>query len=312
MKRFEKNIIFMGTPEFAVPTLELLNKELGVKAVVTVPDKPKGRGKKMQSSDVKIKAEELSIPVLQPEKLKDENFIEQLKSYEPDIICILAFRILPEEVYSLAKIASFNIHGSLLPAYRGAAPINWVIINGEKTSGLTSFILEKKVDTGNILLQHQFDIPAYTTAGELHDMMMPMAAQMSIDTCKLLNEGNYKLIPQDDSKASPAPKIFPEMCEINWDKGTRTTINFINGMSPFPGAWTTWNGERLKILKAKFESDLISYPGEFMIEKDKFIVQCADGLLSILELQLPGKKKSKIEDFLNGYRGVRSGNFGNS
>jgi methionyl-tRNA formyltransferase len=303
------NIVFMGTPEFAVPTLEKLHSEFGVKAVVTIPDKPKGRGKQMQSSDVKLKALELGLPVLQPEKLKDESFINELKSYEPDIIVVLAFRILPEEVFKIARIATFNIHGSLLPAYRGAAPINWAIINGEKKTGLTSFILEKKVDTGNILFQKTVPITDNMTDGDLHDLLMPLAADMAVDTCNSLLSGEYQLLPQDDSKASPAPKIFPEMCEIKWNQHARELCYFINGMSPFPGAWTTWNGERLKIIRAAFSACSKGIPGEFSIAQNSFLVQCDKGIISILELQLPGKKIMKTVDFLRGYRGEMSGKF---
>ncbi len=312
MKKENINIIFMGTPKFAVPTLEKLHMHFGIKAVVTVPDKPQGRGKKLQASEIKKKALELNLPVLQPEKLKDTQFIEQLKTYEPDIICVLAFRILPEEVFKIAKIASFNIHASLLPAYRGAAPINWAIINGEKETGLTSFILEKKVDTGNILLQHRIEITEGTTAGDLHNLMMPLAAQLAIDTCELLIKGNYSLIPQDDSKVSPAPKIFPEMCEISWNLHAEKVCNFINGLSPYPGAWTIWNKQRVKFLRAHYSSCGINTPGTYWFDKDKLFVQCAKGIVNILELQLPGKKAMKTTDFVKGYRGERFGKFDES
>jgi methionyl-tRNA formyltransferase len=309
MDKKKPNIIFMGTPEFAVPTLEMLNGHFEVKTVVTVPDKPKGRGKKVQSSDVKVKAIELGLPVLQPEKLKDNEFIESLKSFNPDIIAVLAFRILPEEVFGIAKIAAFNIHASLLPKYRGAAPINWSIINGEKFTGLTSFILEKKVDTGNILLQKSIAIPDGATAGDLHDLMMPEAAQMSIDTCNLLINGNYRLMPQDDSQASPAPKIFPDFCRIQWNQHAQTLRNFIHGLSPYPGAWTEWEGKRFKILRVEFSACGRGSPGEFSIEKDRMTVQCDKGIITLTEVQPSGKKPMIINDFLRGYRGDNKGNF---
>jgi len=303
------NIIFMGTPEFAVPTLVKLHETLTVKAVVTVPDKPKGRGKKVLPSEVKVKAEELCIPILQPEKLKDENFINELEIYKPDIIVVLAFRILPEEVFSVSKMATFNIHASLLPKYRGAAPINWAIINGEKTTGLTSFILEKKVDTGNVLLQKAIDIPEGATAGDLHDLMMPEAAQMAVDTCNLLLSGEYQLIKQDDTLATPAPKIFPEFCIINWNQHAEIVKNFIHGLSPFPGAWTMWNGERLKILRVEFSACGKGIPGTFSINDNSMNVECDKGIIQLHEIQLPGKRPMKIQDFLRGYRGNSTGKF---
>ncbi|MFH1049568.1 MAG: methionyl-tRNA formyltransferase [bacterium] len=301
------NIIFMGTPEFAVPTLVELHEVFGIKAVVTVPDKPQGRGKKVMPSDVKIKATELGIPVLQPEKLKDDSFINELKSFEPDIMVVLAFRILPEEVFTISKIATFNIHASLLPKYRGAAPINWAIINGEKTTGLTSFILEKKVDTGNILLQKAMDIPEGATAGDLHDLMMPKAAQMAVDTCNLLISSDYQLMVQDNSLATPAPKIFPEFCKINWNQHAENVRNFIHGLSPFQGAWTLWNGERLKILRVEFSACGKGIPGTFSINDNIMNVQCDKGIISLREIQLPGKRPMKIQDFLRGYRGRKEG-----
>ncbi len=303
------NIVFMGTPEFAVPTLDKLHETFGVKAVVTVPDKPQGRGKKVMPSEIKIKALKLGIPLLQPDKLKDENFIKELKTYEPDIMVVLAFRILPEEVFSLSNIATYNIHGSLLPKYRGAAPINWAIMNGEKTTGLTSFILEKKVDTGNILLQKAIDIPEGATAGDLHDLMMPEAAQMAIDTCNLLHSGDYKLMKQDDTLASPAPKIFPEFCKISWNQHAQILRNFIHGLSPFPGAWTIWNGERLKILRVEFSACGKGVPGTYSINDNIMNVQCDKGIISLREIQLPGKRPMKIQDFLRGYRGIKEGIF---
>jgi methionyl-tRNA formyltransferase len=301
------NIVFMGTPEFAVPTLEKIHEEFGVKAVVTSPDKPKGRGKKVLPSDVKLKAIELRIPVLQPEKLKDGNFISKLQSFEPDIIVVLAFRILPEEVYSIAKILTFNIHASLLPKYRGAAPINWAIINGEKYTGLTTFILQRKVDTGNIILQKSIDIPEGATAGDLHDLMMPEAARIATDTCNLLLSGNYHPIKQDDSSATPAPKIFPDDCRIEWNMHALNVRNFIHGLSPYPGAWTEWDGERMKILRVELSTCGKGRPGEYSIRDNTFNVYCNKGLISILELQLPGKKMMRADDFLRGYRGVKSG-----
>ncbi len=297
----------MGTPEFAVPTLAKLYEKYGLEAVVTVPDKPQGRKRKLKPSDVKIKAEELGIPVLQPKKLKDENFIKSLKEIQPDIIAVLAFRILPEEVFSIAEIATFNIHASLLPKYRGAAPINWAIVNGEKLTGLTSFIIEKKVDTGNIISQKKINIPEGANAGDLHDILSPLAAELAVETCEKLISGDYALKMQDEAEATPAPKIYPEDCKIDWNKDSREVANFIKGMSPFPGAWSLWNGDKIKFTRAAPVNKNFGDPGEFLIENKSLLVQCASGTVSIKELQPAGKKLMKIQDFLNGYRGESRG-----
>jgi methionyl-tRNA formyltransferase len=302
-------VIFMGTPEFAVPTLEKLNEKYGIGLVVTVPDKAQGRGLKLMPSAVKEKAIELEIPVLQPESLKSEDFIRTVSEFNPDIIVVLAFRILPEEVFTLAKVGSFNIHASLLPAYRGAAPINWAIINGEKKTGLTSFLLEKKVDTGSILLSKEFEIPDGFTAGDLHNALMPLSAELAIETCELLLSGNYQLIPQDESKASKAPKIFPEDCKIDWSLPAEKIRNFIHGTSPTPGAWTIWDDKRLKILRARISGNKEGIAGFFVIENSQFMVFCGEDAIIIDELQAEGRKPMKIKDFLNGYKGENQGIF---
>jgi methionyl-tRNA formyltransferase len=299
----------MGTPEFAVPTLEKLNEKYGIGLVVTVPDKAQGRGLKLMPSAVKEKAIELEIPILQPESLKSEEFIRTVSEFNPDIIVVLAFRILPEEVFTLAKVGSFNIHASLLPAYRGAAPINWAIINGEKKTGLTSFLLEKKVDTGSILLSKEFEIPDGFTAGDLHNALMPLSAELAIETCELLLSWNYQLIPQDESKASKAPKIFPEDCKIDWSLPAEKIRNFIHGTSPTPGAWTIWDDKRLKILRARISDNKEGIAGFFIIENSQFMVFCGEDAIIIDELQAEGRKPMKIKDFLNGYKGENQGIF---
>ncbi|MDA3844107.1 MAG: methionyl-tRNA formyltransferase [Candidatus Kapabacteria bacterium] len=310
MTKIDKpSIIYMGTPEFAVPALVALHEKYTVRAVVTIPDKPKGRGKKLAASAVKEKAIELGIPVLQPELLKDQAFIDALKSYEPDIMAVLAFRILPESVYSISKIATFNIHGSLLPKYRGAAPINHAILNGDKVSGLTSFVLEKQVDTGQILIKSPVDILDGSTAGDLHDMLMPVAAQLGLDTCELLLSGDYTLLSQNDTEATPAPKVFRENCGINWNAPAEQVRNFIHSVSPSPAAWTLWEGQRLKIMRVDFVADGSGSPGEFKIEDGQFVVQCGKGSVSLIEIQVQGKKKMKTVDFWRGYRGDTSGKF---
>jgi methionyl-tRNA formyltransferase len=299
----------MGTPEFSVPVLNLIHKELGVSAVVTVPDKPQGRGRKLQSSAVKNAAIDLGLPVLQPEKLKDDKFRNELAAFEPDIIVIVAFRILPPMIFNLSSVGTFNIHVSLLPKYRGAAPINWAIINGEKKTGLTTFLIEEKVDTGNILLQDEFKIPGDFTAGDLHDFMMSRAAKIGLDTCLLLMSGNYKLKKQDNLLATPAPKLFPVQAFIDWSMSAVEVKNFIHGFSPFPGARTYWQKKMLKILRASVIDDDSLSSGEFRISKNAFSVGCGSGAIDVVMLQQEGKRATNIKAFLHGYRGESRGNF---
>ncbi len=303
------SIVFMGTPEFAVPSLVNLHESFGIKVVVTVPDKPKGRGLQLLPSAVKLKALELKIPVLQPDKLNDESFINEMKSLAPDIIIVIAFRILPFEIYSLAKLGAFNIHGSILPKYRGAAPINHAILNGEKTTGLTSFLLEKKVDTGSILLTEEIEIPEGSTAGDLHDLLMPLSAKIAVKTVDLLIQGEYKLKIQDESLASPAPKIFPEYCKIDYYNTSEKVRNFIHGMSPFPGAWCNWEGNRFKILRTNYSTSGGGNPGKFTIKDKTMEIECLQGIITPLEIQLQGKKAMTMSAFLSGYRGEPKGSF---
>lgn len=300
-------IVFMGTPEFSVPTLRALHEHFEIPAVVTVPDKPKGRGQKMLPSPVKAAAEELGLRVLQPISLKDEDFINELKEINADIFCIVAFRILPTAVFTLPRIASFNVHTSLLPKYRGAAPINWAVIKGEKKSGVTSFILDENIDTGNIVGTREVTIGDSMTAGELHDELMPLAAELAVETCKQLLSGNYQRLAQDDSLASPAPKIFREDCKIDFDLGAEDLKNFINGMSPIPGAWTEFEGKKVKLLKSEISQEIEIKPKHFLIKNDNFLLQTSSGTVKVLVIQPEGKKVMQIRDFLAGYRGNKEG-----
>lgn len=302
-------IIFMGTPDFAVPALEKIYNKYGLEAVVTIPDKPKGRGRKLMPSAVKVKAAELGLNIFQPEKLNDEDFIKEINEIKPDIICVIAFRILPQVLYEIPSLGSFNIHGSLLPKYRGAAPINWAIINGEKETGVTSFLLQKQVDTGDILLKRKISIPENATTGDLHDLLMPEAAELSIETIELLNSGDVKVQNQDDSQATQAPKIFKEDCEIKFSKSAINLKNFIHGMSPIPGAWTKFeDGSTLKILRAEITGESIPI-GEYLITKKELLIGASDGALSIKELQPEGKKAMNVESYVNGWRGEPKGKF---
>ncbi len=302
-------IIFMGTPEFAVPSLEAIYEKFGISAVVTVPDKPKGRGLKLIPSPIKAKALELGLTIFQPEKLKEEEFLSNIKEINPDIIVVIAFRILPRELYTIPKIASFNIHGSLLPKYRGAAPINHAIINGETQSGLTSFILQDKVDTGDILLRKSLDISPTMNAGDLHDALMPMAANLSLETIDLLLTGSITTLSQDNTLATPASKLFKENTKINWELSADQVNNFIRGLSPYPAAWTNFNGETLKISGIEKTDNSNLNPCEFIISKKEFLVGTSDFDIKILTLQPPNKKSMPVNDFLNGYRGLSEGNF---
>jgi methionyl-tRNA formyltransferase len=304
------SIIFMGTPEFAVPSLKLLHETYGIKAVVSVPDKPAGRGRKLQSTPVSTCAKELGIRLFTPDRLKDPEFITQIAELKPDIIVVIAFRILPREVYSLGKLGAFNIHGSLLPKYRGAAPIQWAIINGEKETGLTSFLLNDSVDTGKIIEQFHFDIPSEMTSGELFEALKIPAARLSVSTCKALLESDIIPKPQDDALATPAPKLFRDQCKIDWTKSCKAIHDLIRGTNPKPGAWTIFHEASLKILASQcFDSPLDLQPGQYRITDTAFLVGTGDGMISLLKIQEEGRQAIAISDFLRGYRHAREGQF---
>lgn len=301
------NIIFMGTPDFAVPALRALHAEFGVSTVVTTPDKPRGRGLAVTPSAVKQAAIELGIAdILQPEKLKDPAFAHEIAVRNPDVMCVIAFKILPRQVFSLASKGTFNIHASLLPRFRGAAPINHAILEGDSETGVTSFLLDDIVDTGTILLQQRCQIADGTTAGELYEILMPMAAECACITTRGLLQGNLVPHPQDDSKATPAPKVFRETARIDWLLARTRVRNFIHAHSPTPCAWTEWNGDILKVYRASLAQTTVP-AGSWIIRENKFLVGCADGALSIDEIQLPGKRKMSIAEMLQGYRGLREG-----
>lgn len=306
-------IVFMGTPKFAVPSLKnIIENKYEIPFVVTVPDKEKGRGLKKQFSDVKITALENNLHVLQPENLKDENFLRALKDANPDLIVIIAFRMLPREVYTLPKFGSINLHGSYLPKYRGAAPINRAIINGETETGLTTFFLKDKADTGNIILQEKVDILDDDNAGTLHDRLSILGADLIIKTIKLVESGNYKLTEQDDSLATKAPKIFKEDCLIDWNQPAVKIHNQIRGLSPYPAAFTHLNGKVCKIYKSRIlksevssqksevRSENSSVFGKILIDNKRIYVQTGNDFLEINELQLEGKKRIPSTEFLNG------------
>jgi methionyl-tRNA formyltransferase len=298
-------IVFMGTPDFANPTLEILVENgYEVVAVVTGPDRPAGRGKQLKASPVKVCAEGLGIPVLQPEKLRDPEFVQALQDLKPDLAVVVAFRMLPEVVWSIPRIGTLNLHAALLPDYRGAAPINWVIINGETKTGATTFLIDKKIDTGAILLKTELDIPAEWNAGDLHDALMLSGATLVLDTVKALEAGEVTAQPQDHTAfQNPAPKIFKEDCRIDWNLGVEQIHNFVRGMSPYPTAWTTVNEKILKVFATRpLFREPQGAPGTALVEDHRLMVNCADGQIEITELQMEGKKRLATDIFMRGYK----------
>jgi methionyl-tRNA formyltransferase len=303
-------IIFMGTPDFAVASLDALVKAgCNIAGVITAPDKAGGRGMQLQQSAVKKYAVENNLKVLQPEKLKAPDFLEALKLLHADVQIVVAFRMLPEAVWNMPPMGTINVHGSLLPQYRGAAPINWAVINGEKETGVTTFKLKHEIDTGDILLQQSFAISENETAGEVHDRMKEIGAQLLLKTIKALADGSLNETPQSEisnpqSEIHHAPKIFTGTCKIDFTKTVDEVHNLIRGLSPFPGAFTMLNGKMLKVYKSEKENALPQITaGEFETDSKTFLkFACGNGFIHIKELQLEGKKKNLIEDFLRGYR----------
>ena len=298
-------IVFMGTPAFAVASLEkLVSEGANIVGVITAPDKPAGRGMQIRQSPVKKFAIEKGLTVLQPPKLKDPDFFQQLKKLEADIQVVVAFRMLPESIWNMPRLGTINVHGSLLPAYRGAAPINWAIINGEKITGVTTFRLKHQVDTGNILLSKEIPILEDETAGELHDKMMEAGADLLLTTLQEIGEGSIKeLIQNDEGTEKHAPKIFTDTCRINWALPVEKIYNLIRGLSPVPGAFTTLENKSLKILKARkiVETPAIQ-AGSFETDKKNYLrFAASDGYIDVQEVQLEGKKKMDVSQFLRGY-----------
>lgn len=297
-------IVFMGTPAFACPSLDaLLNDGQNVVAVVTAPDKPRGRGQEVSYTPLKEFALQKHLPVLQPESLKQPDFIDTLRLLQPDLFVVVAFRILPPEVFRLPPKGAFNLHASLLPKYRGAAPINWAIINGEKETGVTTFFLQEKVDTGNIILQECTPIGENETAGELHDRLAILGASLVVKTTRLIDSGNVILQPQDDSQATPAPKIFKNDCRIPWQRSAQEIHNFVRGLSPHPAAWTMHKGKLLKLYRTLPLVDSTGTPGRIVrCTPAELVVGTGAGVVSVLEIQQEGKRRLPIEEFLRGYK----------
>lgn len=314
-------IVFMGTPEFAIPSLQkIVESNHDLLAVVTAPDKQRGRGREVKPTPVKEFALKNKIKVFTPEKLSDKNFITEMKILQPDLFVIVAFRILPRAVFTIPRLGSFNLHGSLLPKYRGAAPIQWALIKGEKETGVTTFFLDEKIDTGNIILQEKIQIDDEDNFGTLHDKMMFLGADLVLKTVSLINTGTFQLSKQDDSLATPAPKITKEICKIDWNKSAIDIHNLVRGLSPYPCAYFVLNGKHYKVFKTKIVTDSIE-DGRWKMEnmelnpeidsqltvnnlrltKKELFIQTGNGFLQILEIQPEGRKKMSVEEFIRGY-----------
>ena len=298
-------IIFMGTPEFAVVSLQrLLEARARVEAVVTVPDRPAGRGRKLAASAVKNFATSIGLPVYQPENFQEPSFLRVLQQHRAEIFVVVAFRILPRSVFSLPKLGTVNAHGSLLPKYRGAAPIQWAVINGERETGITTFLIDDKVDTGNLLLQRVTPIDANETAGELHDRLAVLGAELLIETLNGLAQGTLTPQPQQ-GEPTRAPKITKEMARIDWQRPAKQLHNFIRGMSPVPAAFALWQNKKLRIFRSSLQAaSHAASPAGTVLQMDRrngrFEIATGDGTLAILELQLEGKKRMPVTEFLQG------------
>lgn len=301
-------IVFMGTPDFAVPSLvTLLDHGFRVAAVVTAPDKPRGRGQQVSVTPVKQCALDRGIPVLQPDSLRDPEFAGRLRTFAPDLFVVVAFRILPKEVFTIPTNGSFNLHASLLPKYRGAAPINWALINGETESGVTTFFLKETVDTGSVILQKRIALTPEMDAGELHDALATLGASAVLETVRAVAGGTVRPLPQDDALATPAPKIFKETCRIDWNRGVSDLRNFVRGLSPYPAAWTTLDGRTVKLFSLRPTVDLPPAPAVesgslSIIDGKRMLVRATDGWMEVVDLQLEGRKRMGAEEFLRGHR----------
>ncbi len=311
-------IVFMGTPDFAVASLKaLIENGYNVVGVITAPDKPAGRGKKLAGSAVKEYALENNLKLLQPEKLKNPVFIKELKELKADLQIVVAFRMLPEVVWNMPKYGTFNLHGSLLPQYRGAAPLNWAVINGETKTGVTTFLLDHEIDTGKILFKREIEIGENDTVGDIHDRLMEIGANLVLETVDAIAAGNIQPIPQkklaDITEIKHAPKLFKEDCKIDWNKNLEEIRNLIRGLSPYPTAWSNLvnkkTGEEIlaKIYFARNVSvEKTGNPGLIETDGKNYLnVACENGWLQITDLQISGKKRMKTEDFLRGFQQIR-------
>jgi len=300
-------IVFMGTPDFAVAILDaLVNTKFNIVGVITAPDKPAGRGRKLNQSAVKSYALEHNLTILQPTNLKSEEFIKELESLNANLQIIVAFRMLPKAVWKMPKYGTFNLHASLLPDYRGAAPINWAIINGETKTGVTTFFIDEKIDTGNIILQEEVLISATEIVGELHDKLMNVGSKLVVETVKQIEDNNVKTFKQPEIDEKPAPKIYSETCKIKWNDSLNNIYNLIRGLNPYPAAWTTLinNEEEIKVKIYDVKKEVTDHQnkiGTLVTSKDEIKVAVKNGYLIIESLQLSGKRKMDTKSLLNGF-----------
>ena len=314
MKKEDLRIVYMGTPDFAVEALRcLVEGGYNVVGVITMPDKPAGRGHKIQYSPVKQYALEQNLPLLQPIKLKDEAFLEELRAWKADLQIVVAFRMLPEVVWNMPRFGTFNLHASLLPQYRGAAPINWAVINGDTETGITTFFLQQAIDTGEVIQQVKVPITDTDNVGAVHDKLMNLGGKLVIETVDAIIAGTVKSIPQEEmavvGELRYAPKIFKDTCKIDWNQSTKKVYDFIRGLSPYPAAWSELKNANGELVVAKiFDSEKIIEnhnfePGSLLSDGKKYLkVATNDGFINILALQLPGKKRLKIDELLRGYQ----------
>ncbi len=304
MRKEDLKIVYMGTPDFAVESLKaLVEGGYNVVAVVTMPDKPMGRhGSVLQPSPVKQYAQEKGLTVLQPERMKDPEFVETLRQLNADLQIVVAFRMLPEVVWSMPRLGTFNAHASLLPKYRGAAPINWAVINGDTETGITTFMLKHEIDTGDIIDQVRIPIADTDNVEVVHDRLMELSGRLVTKTVDSIIDGTFKTVPQEESEVTAAPKIFRDTCRIDWNMPVKRVYDFIRGLSPYPAAWTTYNGKSVKIFEATKEKGDLK-PGQVATDGKSFVkVGTADGVLNVKVLQLEGKKRMPVADLLRGLK----------
>lgn len=317
MKGTDLRIVFMGTPDFAVASLKaLVDGGYNVVGVITAPDKPAGRGNKLTESAVKQFAVENNLKVLQPEKLKNQDFLAELENLKADLQVVVAFRMLPEVLWNMPPLGTFNLHGSLLPQYRGAAPLNWAVINGETKTGVTTFLLDHEIDTGKVIFKRETPIGENETVGEVHDRLMEIGAGLVVETVDAIAEGNIQPIPQaeliDENTINHAPKIFKEDCKINWGKDSEAIRNLIRGLSPYPAAWTNLVNKKTgteiltKLFFAqKIVAEKVAEPGTIETDGKTFLnIACKNGWLQITDLQIAGKKRMKTDEFLRGFQQI--------
>lgn len=297
-------IIFLGTPEFAVASLEaLITHGFNVVAVVTAPDKPSGRGLKLTPPPVKLCAEKHGLPVLQPIKLKDPIFIQELASFQADLQFVVAFRMLPELVWNMPRLGTYNLHGSLLPKYRGAAPIHWAVMNGDRETGITVFKLKHEIDTGDIILRKTMPINRNETTSQVHDRMMMIGAEALAEAAKMIENDQVDYLEQREDEVSLAPKIFKETCLIDWNQPVEIVYNKIRGLAYFPGAYFVFQGKTVKVFQTELGQEKLT-PGEIKETENEIIIGCSDGSLSLKEFQVEGKRKMEIAEFLRGNSGM--------